>query len=241
VQDVTPAETLSPRRMQRRQTLLQAVDDLARDVHGSDQLATYDEFHQRAADLILSPTARQAFAIDQESAKVCERYGRTTFGQSCLLARRLVEHGTRFVTINYGGWDHHAKIWQGLENKLPEFDRGLSALIEDLHLRGLLQRTLVLAYGEFGRTPKINKDQGRDHWGPAASLVFSGAGIHGGQVIGQTDKEGAHVTRRPVAPADVALTVYEAVGVDARQWLMHPEGRPVQILDVGEPINELYA
>lgn len=241
VHDVVPTESLNPTRMQRRQTLLQVVDDLARTVHGSDQLATYDEFHQRAANLILSSEAREAFAIHKENPKLRDRYGHTTFGQSCVLARRLVERGTRFVTVNYGGWDHHAKIWDNLGHKLPEFDRGFSALIEDLHTRGLLANTLVLAYGEFGRTPKINKDAGRDHWGPAASLIFAGAGVRGGQVIGQTDKQGAHVTRRPVAPADVAYSVYEAVGVDPRQWLMHPEGRPVQILDVGEPIRELYA
>src|SRR5262249_6609782 len=161
-------------------------------------------------------------------------YGRTTFGQGCLLARRLVERGVRFVTVTFGGWDHHAKIWEGLERKLPDFDRGFSALLEDLDGRGLLAETLVLAFGEFGRTPKINKEVGRDPWGPAASLLFAGAGVRGGQVIGATDKQGASVTRRPVAPADVACTVYEALGIDPHRWLMHPEGRPVEILDQGE-------
>ncbi len=241
VQDVAPAEPLSSARIDRRHNLLQAVDNLARQVHGSDQMATYDEFHQRAAALILSKDARTAFAIDREPEAVRARYGRTTFGQSCLLARRLVESGVRFVTINFGGWDHHSKIWTGLEKKLPDFDQGFSALIEDLDGRGLLDQTLVTAYGEFGRTPKINKDNGRDHWGPAASLLFAGAGLKRGFVLGQTDKHGAYVTRRPVAPADVAYTIYEAVGVDPHQWLRDPEGRPIEILDKGEPVRELLA
>ncbi len=241
VQDVAPAEALTPRRTERRRTLLQAVDGLAREVHGNDQIATYDEFHKRAAEMILSSEARSAFAIDREDGRLRDRYGRTTFGQGCLLARRLVERGVRFVTVNFGGWDHHAKIWDGLGHKLPDFDRGFSALIEDMHARGLLGRTLVLAFGEFGRTPKINKDAGRDHWGPAASLLFAGAGVRGGAVLGQTDKQGAYVTRRPVAPADVACTLYECVGVDPRKQLLTPDGRPVEILDTGETVRELFS
>jgi hypothetical protein len=240
VQDVTPAEPITPRRAERRQTLLQAVDGLAKQVHGNDQIATYDEFHQRAAAMILSREGRSAFDIHQENDRLRDRYGRTTFGQSCLLARRLVERGVRFATVNFGGWDHHAKIWDGLGRMLPHFDQGFSALLEDMDSRGLLAQTLVLAFGEFGRSPKINKDAGRDHWGPAASLLFAGGGVRGGQVIGQTDKQGGSVTRRPVAPADVACTVYETLGINPRKWLMHPEGRPVEILDQGEPVKELF-
>jgi hypothetical protein len=241
VEDVAPAEPLTARRIARRQTLVQMVDGLAREVHGNDQIATYDEFQQRAAALVLSGEARAAFAIDQESNKLRDHYGRTTFGQSCLLARRLVERGVRFVTINFGGWDHHAKIWDGLGHKLPDFDCGFAALLHDLDDRGVLAETLVLAYGEFGRTPKINKDAGRDHWGPAASLVFAGAGVRRGQVIGQTDKQGAYVTRRPVAPADVAWTVYDSLGLDPTRHLYTADGRPVEILDQGEVIKELFA
>jgi hypothetical protein len=241
VQDVAPSEPVSDRSAARRRTLLAAVDGLARQVEGNDQLATYGEFQQRAAALVLSPEARGAFAIDCEAPRLRDRYGRTTFGQGCLLARRLVERGVRFVTVNFGGWDHHARIWDGLRNKLPDFDRGFSALLEDLDDRGLLAETLVLAFGEFGRTPRINREVGRDHWGPAASLLFAGAGVRGGQVLGQTDRQGAYVTRRPVAPADVACTVYEAVGVDPHRWLTHPEGRPVEILDRGETVRELFA
>ena len=186
---------------------------------GNDQIETYDEFHQRAATMILSSEARSAFAIEAESDRLRERYGRTTFGQSCLLGRRLIERGVRFVTINYGGWDHHAKIFDSLNKKLPEFDQGFSALLEDMDTRGLLADTMVLAFGEFGRSPKINKDAGRDHWGPAASLVFAGAGVTRGQVVGSTDKMGGFANRRPVAPADVACTVFEALGIDPRKML----------------------
>jgi hypothetical protein len=241
VQDVAPLEDVSPRSAARRRNLLRAVDGLARRVEGNDQLATYDEFQQRAASLVLSREARGAFAVEREPTPLRDRYGRNTFGQSCLLARRLVERGVRFVTVNYGGWDHHARIWDGLNRKLPEFDQGFSALVEDLDSRGLLAETLVACFGEFGRTPRINREVGRDHWGPAAALLFAGAGVRRGYVLGATDRQGAYVTRRPVAPADVAYTIYEAVGIDPHRWLMHPEGRPIEILDRGEPVRELFA
>ncbi|MGE0609264.1 MAG: DUF1501 domain-containing protein [Pirellulales bacterium] len=225
----------------RRRSLLAAVDDLSRKVRGNDQLQTFDEFRGRAADIILSPDAQRAFAVDDEEPRLRDRYGRTTFGQSCLLARRLIEGGVRFVTVNFGGWDHHAKIWEGLERMLPDFDQGFSALLDDMAERGLLDETLVLAFGEFGRTPKINKDNGRDHWGPAASLLFAGAGVQPGRVIGGTDSQGAYATGRPVAPADVACTVFESLGIDPRRQLVTPDGRPIEILDKGETIRELYA
>ncbi len=241
VQDLAPAETLSRRSAERRQTLLQAVDGLAERVHGNDQVTTYDEFHQRAAAMILASDARDAFAIEQEGDRLRERYGRNTFGQSCLLGRRLIERGVRFVTVNYGGWDHHAKIFENLDKKLPEFDRGFSALIEDMHGRGLLENTLVLCMGEFGRTPKVNKDAGRDHWAPAASLVFAGCGVRGGLVLGSTDKQGAFANRRPVAPADVACTLFETLGIDPHKLLPAPDGRPQEILDRGEAVKELFS
>jgi hypothetical protein len=241
VQDVSPAENLSPKQAERRDTLLKAVDGLAKSVQNNDQVETFDEFHERAAAMILSSEARSAFAIDKESDKLRDRYGRTTFGQSVLLGLRLIERGVKFVTVNFGGWDHHAKIFDSLGNKLPEFDRGLSALLEDMDTRGLLDDTLIAVFGEFGRSPKINKDVGRDHWGPAASLLFAGAGVKRGEVIGQTDKQGGAVTRRPVAPADVACTIYEAVGIDPRKQLVAPDGRPIEILDAGETIKEMFA
>lgn len=240
VQDVTPADALTQKKIDRRGKLLDAVDGLAKKVHANDQITTYDEFRQRASAMILSGEARRAFAIDEESDRLRDRYGRTTFGQSCLLARRLVEGGVRFVTVNYGGWDHHAKIFESLDKKLPEFDRGFSALVTDLSERGLLADTLVVCMGEFGRSPKINKDTGRDHWGPAASLLFAGAGVKPGNVIGATDKQGGYATKRPVSPADVAYTVFDSLGIDPRKQLVTPDGRPIEILDQGELVKELF-
>ena len=240
VQDVSPTDPMTDRKIERRGRLLDAVDGLARSVHANDQIATYDEFRQRASAMVLSGAARKAFAIGEEADKLRDRYGRTTFGQSCLLARRLVEGGVRFVTVNYGGWDHHAKVFESLDRKLPEFDRGFSALITDLSERGLLADTLVVAMGEFGRTPKINKDAGRDHWGQAGSLIFAGAGVKPGTVIGATDKMGAYAIKRPVSPADVAYTVFDSLGIDPRKQLVAPDGRPMEILDQGDLVRELF-
>ena len=241
VRDVSQAEPLTELRARRRQSLLKTVDGLAERIEGNDQIKAFDQFQQRATEMVLSGEARDAFAIDKEDDKLRERYGRTTFGQSCLLARRLVERGVTFVTVNSGGWDHHAKIWDGLDRMLPDFDRGFSALIDDMHGRGLLHDTLVLAMGEFGRTPKINKDVGRDHWAPAASLLFAGAGVVPGRVIGATDKDGGQVTENPIHPADVAFTVLDSLGIDPRRQLRTPDGRPVEILDDGRLLEELYA
>ena len=240
VRDLACPAQMTPTILERRRTLLQAVDTLSAHIQGNDQMATYDEFAQKAADMILSPDAQNAFALEKESEKLRDTYGRSEFGQSCLLARRLVESGVRFVTVNYGGWDHHAKIFESLDKKLPEFDQGLSALLNDLHDRGTLKETLVLVMGEFGRTPKVNKDAGRDHWGQAGSMLFAGAGVQGGKIIGATDKNGAFVTERPVRPADVCWTVYDALGIDPQKMVVTPEGRPTHILDEGSTVKELY-
>ncbi len=240
VRDVSVAN-VTDKQAERRKTLLGAVDSLADKVRGNDQLATYDEFRGRAAEMILSPAAQAAFAIEKEDVKLRDRYGRSTFGQSCLLARRLVEGGVRFVTVNYGGWDHHGKIFESCDKKLPEFDLGLSALLEDLTARGLLKDTLIACFGEFGRTPLINKDAGRDHWGPAASLLFAGAGVQGGKLIGATDKQGAYVTTRPYAPADVCYTILDSLGVNPHTNLTTPDGRVIEALEEGELMSPLFA
>ncbi len=241
VRDLAQPASVTPQMLERRRSLLEAVDHLAGTIEGNDQLATYGEFEQKAAAMVLSPQAQSAFDIAREDARLRDSYGRSEFGQSCLMARRLVESGVRFVTVNYGGWDHHEKIFEGLEKKVPEFDQAFSMLIRDLDERGLLQDTLVLAMGEFGRTPKVNKKAGRDHWGRAGSLIFAGAGVQGGRVIGATDKNGAFVTDRPVRPADVCWTVYDALGINPEKELHTPEGRPVSILGEGSRIAELYA
>ena len=240
VRDLSCDAAMKPVELERRHSMLQAVDTLANHIHGNDQLATYDEFASKAAEMVLSPEAQQAFAIDREADALRDRYGHSEFGQSCLLGRRLIESGVRFVTVNYGGWDHHAKIYESLGKKLPELDSGLSTLVTDLSERGLLQDTLLLVMGEFGRTPKVNKDAGRDHWGRAGSLLFAGAGVTPGKVVGATDRDGAFVTDRPVRPADVCYTVYESLGIDPRKMLRTPEGRPVEILDQGGSIPELF-
>jgi hypothetical protein len=241
VRDLSLPKDMPARTLERRASLLKAVDSLAARVHGNDQIATYDEFHQKAAQMVLSPEAQSAFDIDQEPAPLRDTYGRHEFGQSCLLARRLVEKGVRFVTVNYAGWDHHAKIFESLDKKLPQFDQGFAALINDMHERGSLKDTLVVCMGEFGRTPRINKDAGRDHWGHAGVMLFAGAGVRGGKIIGATDKTGSQVTDRPVRPEDVCCTVYDALGIDPRKELRTPEGRPVTILDSGSPVHELYS
>ncbi len=241
VKDLALSGDSTPARLGRRQSLRQAVDDLARQVDTDDGLRTMDEFQRRAVDLVTSTEARRAFDLNREDPRLRDRYGRTTTGQSCLLARRLVEAGVRFVTVNSAGWDHHDKIFPSLDRRLPEFDAALSGLLDDLGARGLLESTLVVAMGEFGRTPKINDKAGRDHWGHAASLVFAGGGTIPGRVIGQTDDQGAYVVDRPVSPGDVAATLYRALGVDPARHLMTPENRPVAILDEGSPITELLA
>ena len=241
VRDLSAPAGLTPQSLERRKSLLAAVDQLATRVKGSDEIATYDEFSRKAAEMVLSPQAQAAFAIEREDTKTRDEYGRSEFGQSALLARRLVENNVRFVTINYGGWDHHGEIFKGLDKKLPEFDQGYSALILDLDQRGLLDDTLVLTMGEFGRTPKVNDKAGRDHWGRAGSMLWAGAGVARGRVIGATDKNGAFVTDRPVRPADVAWTVYNALGIDPSKELLTPEGRPVSILAEGATVTELFS
>ena len=241
VRDLGQPANVTSETLQRRRTLLQAVDSLQEQVHANDQIATYDEFSQKAAQMILSPEAQAAFDIGKESEQLRDEYGRTEFGQSLLMARRLTEAGVRFVTVNYSGWDHHEKIFQSLDKKLPEFDQSFARFIRDMDERGTMKDTLIACFGEFGRTPKVNKKAGRDHWGRAGSMLFAGAGVVGGKVIGATDKNGAYVTDRPVRPADVAWTIYDALGIDANRELMTPEGRPSLILTEGAPVQELYA
>jgi hypothetical protein len=228
-------------RLGRRKGLLDAIDSLARRVDGSQDLRSMDSFYRRAAEMVLSEEARAAFDLSKEPDGVKEAYGtQERFGMQALLARRLVEANVRFVFLNYGGWDHHAKIFESCDRMLRPFDQAMAALIRDLRDRGLLKETLVAIYGEFGRTSKINKDAGRDHWGHAGSMIFVGAGVRGGQVIGETDERGEYVTERPVRPAEVAATIYDALGVDYHKELLTPSGRPVRILPDAAPVRELY-
>ncbi len=192
------------------------------------------------SDKAYSDKVGQAFAGELEGDSTQSQYGRTAFGQNCLLARRLVERGARFITISFSGWDHHAHLQSGLGRLLPPFDRGLSALIDDLDSRGLLAETLLLVCSEFGRTPRMNTNGGRDHWALAASVLFAGAGVRAGQVIGSTDSQGAHVSDQPVSPADIACSVYHALGINPRQPLIAPDGRRQAILSEGQIIDGLF-
>jgi uncharacterized protein (DUF1501 family) len=191
-------------------------------------------------DLVTSPAAKKAFNLNAESDALRDAYGRTTAGQGALLARRLIEAGVRLVTLFHGGYDTHSDNDKTNAKLYPEFDQAFAALLEDMDSRGLLDSTLVLALGEFGRTPKINHSAGRDHWPGAFSIAVAGAGVPGGQVIGATDENGAYPTDRPVSIEDLGATLYKKLGIDfAHEY--HTVGRPVKINDGGTPIPELFA
>lgn len=227
-------------RLARRGKMLNAIDSLAKRVEASDQLTSMDTFYQRATQMILSSEARQAFDLSKEPDKVQERYGKDFWGRQALLARRLIESNVRFVLLGQGGWDHHGNIFPACDNALPSLDRSVSTLLTDMHERGLLSETLVAMYGDFGRTSKINKDNGRDHWGNAGVMIFAGAGVRGGQVIGTTDERGEYVLDRAVRPPEVAATLYHALGIDYNKLLYTPQQRPVAILPECEPVKELW-
>jgi len=228
-------------RLNRRQSMLKAIDNLAKRVESSDQLNSMDTFYQRASQMILSPEARQAFDITKEPDSVRDRYGRDFWGAQALLSRRLIEGGVRFVLLCQGGWDHHSNIFPACDTALPRLDRSIATLLRDMKDRGLLKDTLVAMYGEFGRTSKINKDNGRDHWGNAGVMLFAGAGVCPGQVIGVTDERGEYVTERPIRPPEIAATIYSALGIDYTKLLYTPQSRPVAILPECEPIKELWS
>jgi uncharacterized protein (DUF1501 family) len=192
--------------------------------------------------MVLSEEARSAFDLSKETDKTKERYGRTErWGMQALLARRLVEANVRFVFLQYSAWDHHAKIYENCDRMLKPFEQAVAALLTDMKQRGLLDETLVAMYGDFGRTSKINKDAGRDHWGHAGSMLFAGAGVRGGQIIGTTDERGEYVLDRPVRPPEVAATIYHALGLDYTRELNSPSGRPIRILPDTEPVHELWS
>jgi hypothetical protein len=225
-------------RMDRRNSLLSVMDGEFKRFDASGVFETVDSFQQTAHDLIRSPRTKRAFAIQDEPEKIRERYGRTSLGQGALLARRLVENGVRFVTVSNGyyKWDHHAKVFENLQDRyLPELDRAFSALIEDLHQRGLLDTTLVIMTGEFGRTPEVNVNAGRDHWPNVFSLVLAGAGVQGGQVWGSSDSDGAQVRDNPVEVPDLIATIYHKLGIDYQKEYVSNIGRPFKLAD-GKPL-----
>ena len=241
--DVTLPPGITEGRALSRAVLRKSLDNLERisDAAAADPARGLDSFQEQAQRLVTSSLTKQAFDIRRESDKTRDAYGRTMVGQQCLLARRLVEAGVPFVTVQHAGWDHHTNIFKYLKDRwLPTFDVAFSALLRDLEERGLLEDTLVLALGEFGRTPKINKDGGRDHWPGAMSIVAAGAGVPRGFVIGATDKHGAAPSKRPLKVEDFFCSVYTKLGIDPHQELVTPEGRPVPIVNGGTPISELF-
>lgn len=241
VRDVAIPQGLSDGRFQSRKQVRIQVDRMVRihDKAAGDPVAALDEHYQQGFELISSKEAQAAFDISRESDKVREAYGRSPFGQRALLARRLVEAGVPFITLYEGGWDHHSNLFKSLSKRLPPFEATIAALIEDLSKRGLLDSTLVLALGEFGRTPQINKDAGRDHWSNAMCVLFAGGGTPGGQVIGATDKKGFAAVERVLSPENFAATVYAKLGIDPGKILYAPNGRPTHLVSDPTPIREL--
>lgn len=241
VRDVALPAELTSGQFEKRKSLKSEIDQFLRisDPAAGDPVRSVDEYYGQAYDLISSPTAQQAFEIDRETDTLRDEYGRNGLGQRLLLSRRLVEAGVPFITVYEGGWDQHTNIFPGLKRKLPPLDQGLAALVKDLESRGLLDSTLIVVLGEFGRTPKINKGGGRDHWSNAMSVLMAGCRTPGGQVVGATDKSGYSAERRVLSPERFVSTVYTKLGIDPGQILYTPQGRPVHLVSDPRPIEEL--
>ena len=240
VQDLTLPTGLGLEEAQGRAHLLSALDARLEAIEKSGVVSSMDHFYQKALDLVSSPQAKRAFDLGAEPEKLRDAYGRTTGGQGALLARRLIEAGVRLVTVFHGGYDTHSDNDQTNKKLYPEFDQAFSTLLEDMDARGLLDTTLVLAMGEFGRTPEINHSAGRDHWPGVFSIAAAGAGVPGGQVIGSSDATGAEPSGRPVSIEDLGATVYKKLGIDTHKEY-HALGRPIRINDGGVPVRELFA
>jgi hypothetical protein len=243
VRDVVLPADISEGRAESRQALRHSLDSMKRftDKLADDPAVTFDQYYAQGIDLVASPQAQKAFDINSEADKVRDAYGRNDFAQRLLLARRLVEVGVSFVTVYYGGWDHHTKIFESYRgNSMKNLDQGLSMLITDLDERGLLDRTLILCFGEFGRTPRVNKDAGRDHWPGAMSVLVAGAGVPRGSVVGATDPKGYYASESVYKPEDLAATLYTKMGIDPNQILHTSTGRPVHLVNGGRLIKELF-
>jgi uncharacterized protein (DUF1501 family) len=242
VPDVVPPPALAADRLEDRRRLLRQVDRYQRavEVAANHQARAVSDFQRAAFNLMTSPAARRAFDIGQEPERLREEYGRTSLGQSCLMARRLVEAGVRCVTIDHSNWDTHDNNFATLRRDLlPALDAALSTLFRDLADRGLLARTLVVVTGEFGRTPRINPNAGRDHWGPAFTVALGGGGIRGGRVVGRSDARAERPAGDPHGPEDLAATMYHLLGIDPDEEFYTPEGRPVRIVNNGRVIHDL--
>lgn len=253
VPDLLPPTEIGEARVERRKKLRDIVDGTVKSFEASESAKLMDSNFASAFTLMTSTKAREAFDLSKEPQAVRARYGMTRFGQSCLLARRLVEAGVRFVTLNTFitvfdeiTWDVHGSkpftSIQGMKEIVcPMYDQGYSALIEDLEQRGMLKNTMVCNLAEFGRTPRVNPAGGRDHWPACWTVYFAGGGVQGGRVVGRSDEIGAYPAERPVTPAEIVATIYKSLGVDPETELPGPQGRPFPVVDFGmHPINELF-
>ncbi|AMV33420.1 hypothetical protein VN12_14940 [Pirellula sp. SH-Sr6A] len=247
VRDLALPKPITLERLDRRHRFLQRLESDF--TNHSENGEAIPPAMREAFALMQSPSTQQAFNLSQEPQKTRERYGLRTFGQSCLLARRLVQQGVSFVTVQYPGWDTHENLRLSLRDGysgakegvglIPTFDQAYSALIEDLDQSGLLDETLVVVMGEFGRTPKLNTRGGRDHWPRVFSVVMAGGGIRGGQTVGESDRIGESPRSHPITPADLAYSIYRLLGVDPDQELNTPEGRPIPLVQGGKWIPQL--
>jgi hypothetical protein len=250
VENVALAGGLTIERLNDRRTLMEHLDKIPRTLDAVGRFTTLDKFDEDAYEFVSGKQARAAFDMERESPHTRDAYGRHSWGQSALLARRLVEAGATFVTLHLGGWDHHWNLQSGMETNLPIVDSMLSALLTDLSERGLFDSTLVILCGEFSRTPRMNDggnggpprsmgSPGRDHWGDAMFCFLAGGGIRGGQVVGSTDAKGHRPLTRPVGPENIHATIYKLLGIDPTLKLFDHTGRPTPILNDPTPIAEL--
>jgi hypothetical protein len=234
VRDLSLPEGITEKRFAQRKEMRSVVDAHFSSLEKSDALDGMDSFYQRAYAMVSSEKARAAFAIKDEPDKLRDEYGRNEAGQRMLLARRLVEAGVRFVSLTYGGWDHHDNIKNGISGQLPKFDQAFAALIRDLDDRGMLDSTLVYVTSEFGRTPKINGTGGRDHYPKVFSIVLAGGGVKRGYLHGSSDATGSEPDNDPLTVPGLAATIYHQLGIDPETILMAPGNRPVKIVKDGE-------
>src|SRR5205814_6984070 len=233
VPDIVPPPALSANRLEARRELLRRMDRFQQsaEAQANRHARAVNDYQREAFNLMTSPAARRAFDIQAEPDRLREDYGRNSLGQSCLMARRLVEAGVRCVTIDHSNWDTHADNFGTLKRSLlPALDGALATLFRDLADRGMLESTLVVVSGEFGRTPRINKDAGRDHWGPAFTVALGGGGIKGGRVVGKSDDRAEKPADDPYGPEDLSATLYRCLGIDPEEEFYTPEGRPVKIV-----------
>jgi hypothetical protein len=243
---LTAGPGLEPKRVSDRAALLHRFD-AARRKADADARKGMTKFQQQALSMVLNPSVARAFDVSKEDSRLVDRYGDNPWGKYTLMARRLVEAGVTFVTVDMPHWDHHSSLVEGHAPNMRAMDRAVAALIADLHDRGLLDETLVFVMGEFGRTPKINAGQpgipipGRDHWGNVFSVMLAGGGIKGGVVVGSSDARAEHPKHRPLKPHDLLATLYHVLGIDPDTTFEDQAGRPIPVLSEGKPVKELLA